>query len=91
MQPVSASTVQITTTPAPQKKATGQPHPPVTITKNSNRGEMTLPEDVVNLSTSSRTGHPASKTSKASTPVSSEEKDALLKASSGNMSFSLYA
>lgn len=91
MQPVNASTIQNNASTTIQRKAPELATRPATSSRNSGGKELQLPEDIVNLSSTSRSLTPTSlKSEKPSTQVTASEKESLLKASSGTMSFSTY-
>jgi hypothetical protein len=90
MQPVNTSTIQNQISPPVQKKPTEQRQAPASSSKS--RNETKLPEDIVTLSSASKSStQSTSQTRTPSTPVSQPEKESLLKTSDGKMSFSTYA
>lgn len=91
MQSVTTTNLQNQTIPI-QKERSGQEQKPLKAAADPQNGNtLSLPEDIVNLSASTTATLSPTNSKKPSTVVSSEEKDALLKTSSGKISFSTYA
>ena len=92
MQPVTTSTIPNPATAAIPKNTSAQAPKSAKTSENSPTGKaLSLPEDIVTLSTSPKTDQGSSTLKKTSQPVSSPERDALLKPSSGESTISIYA
>lgn len=91
MQSVTTTNLQNQTIPI-QKERSGQEQKPLKAAAAPQKGNTSsLPEDIVNLSASTPAPQSPTNSKKPSIVVSNEEKDALLKTSSGKISFSTYA
>ncbi len=92
MQPVTTSTIQSQTTSLIQNKTPEQkPSTRTTTGAPKKAGRLDFPQDIVNLSTSAAVSQTSLDNKKPSAVVSNAEKEALLKTSSGKISFSTYA
>lgn len=91
MQSVTTANLQNQSIPI-QKERSGQEQKPLKAAAAPPKGKtLSLSEDIVNLSASATAPQRSTDSNKPSTVVSNEEKDALLKTSSGKRSFSTYA
>jgi len=92
MPSVTTTNLQNRTTPI-QNERSGQEQKPLkaAAAPQKDNALRSLPEDIVNLSASTTATQGPTNSIKPSTVVSNEEKDALLKTSSGKRSFSTYA
>ncbi|MDD2271994.1 MAG: hypothetical protein PHP95_03100 [Desulfuromonadaceae bacterium] len=92
MQPVTAGTIQSQTTTLIRNKTPEQKTSTRTTAGETKKtGTLDFPQDIVNLSTSAAVSQSSLDSKKPSAVVSNAEKDALLKTSSGKISFSTYA
>ena len=91
MQSVTTTKLQNQTIPI-QKERSGQEQKPLKTAAEPQKGNaLNFPDDIVHLSVSKAVAQSPANSKKPSTVVSNEEKDALLKTSSGKISFSTYA